>query len=330
MSDRYDLVSLGEVMLRLTPPKFERLRQTTRLDVCVAGSQLNVAANLAQLGKRTAFISKLPANELGLLARDTCQGYGVDTSHIKLVPGARMGVNYVEFGATPRAGVAVYDRQGSAASTLTRDDFDWPAILKQTRLAYTDGIFPGLSDSCREAALEFLTVARRLGCTTCFDVNYREHLWSAERARQVWETLLPHVDVVTTSRSVSEVVFGYSGADEAILKRYQNDFGCKVVCLTTREILGVLRGAWSSIGLMDRQIYRGQRYEFDVVDRFGTGDAFFAGFLYGYLERDVEYALNFGNAACALAHTIEGDVARMAAYEVDATLSEGYDLRIRR
>ena len=114
-----DVVCLGEVMLRLSPPKFERLRQATRLDVCVAGSQLNVAADLAQLGKRTAFVSLLPANELGVLARDACQGYGVDVSHLKLVDGARMGVNYLEFGATPRAGVAIYDRAGSAASTIT-------------------------------------------------------------------------------------------------------------------------------------------------------------------------------------------------------------------
>jgi 2-dehydro-3-deoxygluconokinase len=126
------------------------------------------------------------------------------------------------------------------------------------------------------------------------------------------------------------MVFGYGGSDEDILKRYQADFGCKIVCLTTREILGVLRGAWSGIGLADGHIYRGRRYEFDVVDRFGTGDAFFAGFLYGYLEQGVDYALNFGNAACALAHTIEGDVARMAAHEVTAILNEGYDLRVRR
>ena len=126
----HDLVSLGEVMLRMSPPRYERLRQATRLDVRVAGSQLNVAANLAQLGKRTAFVSKLPANELGLLARGACQGYGVDVSHLQLVEGARMGVNYLEFGATPRAEVAVYDRAGSAASSIAASDFAWTEITR--------------------------------------------------------------------------------------------------------------------------------------------------------------------------------------------------------
>src|SRR5215510_2029537 len=117
MSTTYDLVSLGEVMLRMSPPRFQRLRRASTLDIYVAGSQLNVAANLARLGKRTAFLTKLPDNELGLLAYDTCLSYGVDMSHVPLTPDTRMGVNYLEFTVTPRTGVTVYDRQNSAAST---------------------------------------------------------------------------------------------------------------------------------------------------------------------------------------------------------------------
>jgi 2-dehydro-3-deoxygluconokinase len=326
----YDLMSLGEVMLRLTPPKFERLRQMRQLDVCVAGSQLNVAANLAQLGKKTAFVSKLPDNELGLLARDVCSGYGVDMSYTRLVPNSRMGVNYVEFSATPRAGVAVYDRQNSAASTISPEDFDWEALARQTRIAYTDGILPGLSASCRAATLLYLQHANALGCVTAFDVNYREHLWTEETARTCWEELLPLVDIVVTNRSVSEAVFDFKGSDEEILRRYQENFGCKLVCLTHREMLGVLRGAWNCKALFESQIIEGRRYEFDVIDRFGTGDAFFAGLLYGYLEGDITFALNFGNAACALAHTIEGDVARLSAADVLPLLNETIDLRVKR
>ena len=326
----YDLVSLGEVMLRLSPPRFERLRQATRLDVRVAGSQLNVAANLAQLGKRAAFVSLLPGNELGVLARDACLGYGVDVSHLRLVDGVRMGVNFVEFGATPRAGVAVYDRAGSAASTITAIDFDWAGILSGARLAYSDGIFPGLGEGCFEATLAFLRTAREAGCVTCFDVNYREHLWTVERARAAWGQILPLVDVLATNRSVAEAVFGYAGTDVELLTRFRADFGCRTVCLTSREIDGVLRGAWSSQALHDGQMTQGRRYEFDVIDRFGTGDAWFAGFLYGYLDGDVAFALNFGNALCALAHTIEGDVARVSAADVLPLLDDEPDLRVRR
>src|SRR5829696_224747 len=325
----HDLVSLGEVMLRMSPPRYERLRQATRLDVRVAGSQLNVAANLAQLGKRTTFVSKLPANELGLLARGACQGYGVNVSHLQLVEGARMGINYLEFGATPRAEVAVYDRAGSAASSIAASDFAWSEITRGTRLAYTDGIFPGLGAGCFEATLAFLTAAREQGAVTCFDVNYREHLWTVERARAAWQEILPLVDILATNRSVSEQIFGYEGLDEDLLARYHDAFGCRTVLLTHREMFGVLRGAWSSAALDEGTIFQGRRYEFDVVDRFGTGDAWFAGFLYGTIERDVQFALDFGDALCALAHTIEGDVARVSVEEIMPLLTAEHDLRVR-
>lgn len=326
----YDLVSLGEVMLRMSPPRYQRLRRAHVLDVVVCGSQLNVAANLARLGKRTAFITKLPANELGLLALDDCRSYGVDVSHIQLVPGARMGVNYVEFSGAPRPGVAIYDRQHSAASAIAPGDFAWDAILKETTLAYTDGIFPGLSPSCREAALEFVRAAKHQRCTVCFDMNYREHLWTPPEARQAWGRLLPDVDVLVTNGWVSQNVFGYEGSDAEMAARYSGEFGCRVVCLTSRESTGLWRGAWSSLAVSDGQLYRGQRVEFEIVDRFGTGDAWFAGFLYGYLQGDIEMALNFGNTLCALAHTIEGDIVHVSADEVRALWETGYELRIRR
>jgi 2-dehydro-3-deoxygluconokinase len=325
----YDLVSFGEVLLRLSPPKFQRLRQATRLDVWTGGAQLNVAANLARLGKQTAFVSKLPATELGWLARDRIAGYGVDTTHLQFVPNSRMGVVYVDFSATPRVSTSVYDRKDSAASAMAPGDFNWDAILQNTRLAHTDGILPGLSAPCADAALEFLTSAHAHGCLTTFDMNYREHLWSAQDARTCFVQLLGQVDILATSRSVSEQIFGFAGTDEALLKQYRDQFGCKVVCLTAREIPGVLHGAWTSMALYENQLVQGERFEFDVVDRFGTGDAWFAGFLYGWLQGDVAYGLNFGNALCALAHTIEGDVAQTSVAEVNALLN-GYDLRIRR
>ena len=326
----YDLISLGEVMLRMSPPRYERLRRARRLDVHVAGSQLNVAANLARLGWRTAFLSKLPANELGVLARDACESYGVDMQHVRMVQAARMGVNYLEHTVAPRVSAIVYDRAGSAASTIRPDDFDWPAMLGITHIAYTDGIMPGLGQSCRKASLLFLRAARDAGCLTAFDVNYREHLWSEERAREAWSALLPLVDVVVTNRSVSEGVFGYAGTDEEMMRRYVEQFGSKVVVLTSREMFGILRGAWSSRALSEGEVVQGRRFEFDIVDRYGTGDAFLAGFLYGYTAEGVQYGLDFGNALCALAHTTEGDVAQVSPAEVEAMLGDDYSLRVRR
>lgn len=326
----YDLIALGEVMLRMSPPRYERLRRARTLDVQVVGSQLNVAANLARWGKHTAFVSKLPDNEFGLLAVDVCMSYGVDMSHVPLVSGARMGVNYLEFSKTPRPMTAVYDRKGSAASTTTPQDFDWEALVRGARVVYTDGIFPGLSASCREAATAYLGTAKRVGRITGFDVNYREHLWTTETARECWSTLLPLVDVVVTNRGVSEGVFGFTGTDEEIARQYHDMFGCQLVTVTTREIMGVESGAWSSIALYESKIIEGRRYTFDIVDRYGTGDVFTAGLIYGYLEGDVQFALNYANAACALAHTIEGDIAHLRPSEITPMLNETIDLRVRR
>ncbi|MEZ4667437.1 MAG: sugar kinase [Anaerolineae bacterium] len=231
----YDLVSLGEVMLRMAPPKYERLQRMRQLDVEVAGAQLNVAANMARFGKNSAFLSRLPDNALGVLAYDTCAAYGVDMQHVKIVAEGRMGINFLEFTATPRVGVTIFDRRGSAASTINVSDFDWEGIARQSRIFHTDGIMPGLSSTCREATLVYLRAARDAGCITSFDVNYREHLWTAETARECWEQVLPLVDVVVTSRSVSETVFGFGGTDAEIMQQYQAHFGHRLVCLTHRK-----------------------------------------------------------------------------------------------
>lgn len=328
-----DVVSLGEVMLRMSPPRYKRLRQTRSLDVEVAGAQLNVVANLARLGKRTAFISKLPDNELGILARDTCAAYGVDMQFVPLIPGARMGLNFLEFSATPRAPIAIFDRRGSAASTITPDDFEWGALLSGVRVAHTDGIFPGLSEGCAAATRLYLSTARAAGCATSFDLNYREHLWTPETARACWEQLLPQIDLLVANQSVTEIVFGFTGDEEATARWYQERFGCRWVSITHREIDGVLRGAWRALLLTSDTLVHGKRYTFDVIDRYGTGDAFLAGLIYGYLEHGEahpEFALNFGSALCALAHTVEGDIAQFSASEVLPLLNETFDLRVKR
>lgn len=328
----YDLVSLGEVMLRMAPPPYERLRRTRRLDVEVAGAQLNIAANLARFGKKTAFLSKLPDNEFGILARDTCAAYGVDMQYVPLIPGARMGLNFLEFTVTPRAPVTIFDRKGSAASSIEPADFDWAALLQGVAIAHTDGIFPGLSAGCREATKQYLTTARQQGCATSFDLNYREHLWTPETARACWSELLPQVTILVTNQSVTETVFGFSDTEENIARWYHEEFGCDWVCVTHREMDGVLRGAWRAVMFADGEVYAGRRYTFDIIDRYGTGDAFLAGVLYGYLEQraNPQFAVDFGCAACALAHTVEGDIAQFSAEEVLPLLNEVIDLRVKR
>lgn len=331
MSRTYDLVSLGEPLLRLSPPGSGQLRRARSLDAVVVGSQLNVAADLARLGRRTAFLSKVPDHALGDLVRDTVAGYGVDTSYILASDGGKLGVTYVEFSAAPRPPVAVYDRAGSAAAGITAADFDWDAILGASAMAYCDGIFPGLGDGCRRATEAFLTAARRQGSTAAFDLNYRAHLWTPHAARDAWGALLAYVDVLVTNRNASEAVFGYTGSDEEIARAYIDRFGCRVVCLTSREMDGLRRGAWNSRAFCaDGESYEAKRIEFEIVDRYGTGDAWCAGFLYGYAERGPAYGLAFGNALCALAHTIEGDVAHVSPADVERLMTNGRDIGVKR
>lgn len=327
----YDLVSLGELMLRLEPPKYERLRRTTHLRVRACGAQFNVTADLAALGKRTALITKLPDNELGYLAQSLAAGYGVDTSHIQFVDGARIGMVFAEFSVSPRGYVHIYDRVESAASTISPEDFLWRDILNQARFVYLDGIFMALGPRCFAAALEFIESAREAGCVICFDVNYRESLWETGEAIRAYAQILPYVDILVTNRQVSEHVFKYKGEDRELLGSYQEEYGCDIVCLTYREMVGVLKGSWSSLALFKGHVVESTPVEFDVVDRFGTGDAFLAGFIYGYMEtEDVQYSLSLGNALCALAHTTDGDVATFSIHEVRALIDDESTPTVRR
>jgi 2-dehydro-3-deoxygluconokinase len=197
-------------------------------------------------------------------------------------------------------------------------------------MVHTDGIVPGLSADCHACAYHWLSEGRLAGAVTAFDVNYREHLWTPQTARACWDMLLPLVDVVVTSRGVSETVFGWTDDDETLARRYHETFGCRWVAVTTREHEGVLRGAWNSLLLADGTIYTGRRYAFDIVDRYGTGDVFFAGLMQGFLQGDAAFAVAFANAACALAHTTEGDVAAFSAADVLPLLNETFDLRVKR
>jgi 2-dehydro-3-deoxygluconokinase len=333
-SKTYDLISLGEPLLRLSPRPGVPLRKADALELQVAGSQLNLAANLAQLGWRTAFLTKLPDNPLGWRTLDACRTYGVNVDHVSLVPGAKMGVTYVEFSAEPRAAEIVYDRARSAASTIAPADFDWADLARQTRLAYTDGLFPGLSASCRESTEVLVSAAKQAGTTTAFDMNYREHLWTAPEARDCWLRLLPKIDVLVSNRNVSEQVLGYGGSDEDLLKRYAGEFGCELVCLTYRETLSSRRGAFRSVALSGGnlgggKLLEGVRREFDIVDRYGTGDAWLAGLLFGLDCQGAQHGLDFAGAMIALAHTVFGDVPFVTKKQVESVLSghSGLDLR---
>jgi 2-dehydro-3-deoxygluconokinase len=291
------------------------------LDLHVCGSQGNVAANLARLGLKTAFATRVPDNALGLLVRDHFLSCGVAPSLIIPTPGFRLGLNFIEFGATPRASTAVYDRKNSAASTIAPGDFDWNTILAETRLAYTDGIFPGLSDSCRAAAHEFIAAAKRCGCLVGFDINYREHLWSPETAAEVLAPLLEKADILLTTRGDACTVFGYDASPEKTACLFHERFGCGIVCIAIGKVYGVLRGSVGTQVLNRGTVYESRQHEVDAIDRFGAGDAIGSGLIYCVLgNKEMQYAADFAAALGALDFTAPGDVAQVTPAEVEAIM----------
>ena len=327
----YDVVTFGEAMVRLSPPNSQRLEQTQSLDVHVGGAELNVAAGVTRFGMKSAWISKLPKNGLGYMIRGRAQAFGVDCSHIVWSDKGRAGLYFVEFGASPRASSVLYDRANSAISMIQPGEVDWPNVFKGSKHFHMSGITPALSTSATQVAAEALKAAKKAGCTVSYDLNYRKKLWTPAEAKKVQEPMMSDVDILITTEEDTNVVFGIKEKDyEAAAGKLAQTFKFKVVAITLREDLSVLRNNWTAIAYQDGKIYKDKKYEVEIVDRVGAGDSFTAGFLYAWLkEKDVQKGVQYGNAFAALKHTVPGDFNLCTMEEVETQL-KGAGLRISR
>ncbi len=323
-----DLVTFGEAMVRLSPPGHRRLEQATSLEVTVGGAELNVAAGAARLGLQTKWVSCLPDNPLGRMVRNKAREFGVDTSCIAWDPGARMGLYFVEYGASPRPSSVLYDRNPSAMNDL-RANFDWDAILDGARAFHATGITTALSERNAEQVATGLHTARAKGVLTSYDLNFRSKLWSKERARAVQEPLMGLVDVLMTTEEDVTTVFGIRASDcrEAARELAQR-FGCKIVTITLRGDISVLRNTWTAVACSDGSFYDDRTYDIEIVDRVGGGDAYAAGFLFGVLSGDVAKGVRYGNAFSALKQSSWGDFSWATLAEVEAQVAGSGGLRI--
>lgn len=323
----YDVVALGEAMLRLSPPNYMRLEQANSFDINVGGSELNTSVGVARFGLRTAWVTKLVKSPLGKMVANKAREHGIDTSHIVWTDKGRVGIYYLELGSMPRASRVIYDRKDSAVSKLGPGEVNWSTILKGTKLFLTSGITAALSPTCREATIEAINEAKKQGCKICFDINFRAKLWSAEEAKKCLSKILDKVDIIVTTQFDTEEVFGYKGSYEEIAKQLKDKFGCSVVAITLREVRTVLTGGWTSIALADK-LYKGKKYDIEIIDRVGGGDAYTAGFIYGYLTGDVEKAVAYGDALAALEHSIPGDLSWFTEDEVKKQIkAAGYRIQ---
>ena len=333
------LVTFGEAMIRLTPPAFRRLEQATSLDVHVGGAELNVAVGAARLGLESRWVSRLPENPLGRMIANRAREHGVDVSRVEWVRDGRAGLYFAELGAAPRPSSVLYDRAGSAMSGTTPGAFDWPRIFEGARWFHVSGVTPALSESAAAATAEALAAAKAAGLTVSYDLNYRSKLWSAERARAVQEPLMRFVDVLITTEEDTQVVFGVGGghgsgdtADtfERVARSLQDRFGFAAVAMTLRETPSVWRNAWSAFVVAGGERYDAPRYQVEVVDRIGAGDAFSAGFIFGRLViGGWDAAVAYGAALSALKHSIPGDFSFSTREDVELVL-KGVGLRVAR
>jgi len=341
----FDVVTFGEAMVRLSPPHFERLEQATSLDLRIGGGELNVAVGVSRLGLRSTWVSRLPNNALGKLIENRVRQAGVDTSNLIWSEEGRVGLYFLEFGAAPRASSVLYDRAFSAISAVKPDEIDWGRVLQGARWFHTSGITPALSDSAAAVALEALKAAKQAGVTVSYDLNYRSKLWPPDKAQAVQEPMMEFVDVLMTTEEDTKVVFkigAFSLGDDKgfaevsgesykdVARQLQEKFKFKAVAITLRENPLVWRNTWTAIAYADGQYFDDVKYELEVVDRLGAGDAFSAGFIYGYLtKKSYADALRYGNAFGALKHSVPGDFNWTTLQEVEGLL-KGASLRVAR
>jgi len=325
-----DVITFGETMIRLSPPNHRRLEQTNLLDVNIGGAEWNVATALSRLGISTAWVSRLTDNPLGWMIRNKAREQGVDTSHIVWTKGDRVGIYFVEFGASPRASSVLYDRMNSAISQIKPGEVNWEEVLRGSKWFHTSGITPALSPGAAQVTAEALKTARKFGCKVSYDLNYRARLWTAEEARKCQEPLMEYVDVLFSTEEDTKKVLGISVDNyREVAKKLAEKFNFEVVCITIREDVSVLRNRWTAIAYSAGKIYEDRTYDVEIVDRVGAGDSFSAGFIYGYLTGDVEKGLKLGNAYSALKHSIPGDTNWATLQEVENQIKSA-SLRISR
>ncbi|MGE5326386.1 MAG: PfkB family carbohydrate kinase [Deltaproteobacteria bacterium] len=341
----FDVVTFGEAMIRFSPPDYQRLEQTNSLDVQVGGGELNVAVGVARLGLKSTWVSRLPKNPLGRLMENRVRQAGVDASNILWAPDARMGLYFVEFGASPRPSSVLYDRANSAISAIQPGEVDWKKVLDGARWFHTSGITPALSDSAAEATREALQAAKQAGATVSYDLNYRAKLWKPDKAQAVQEPLMEFVDVLITTEEDTGVVFKIKAEGKTddrgfkeisvesykdVARRLADRFRFNAVAITLRENPLVWRNTWSAIAYAEGKFYDDVKYELEIVDRVGGGDSFSAGFIYGYLSKQTyDAAVRYGNAFAALKHTNPGDFNWSSLQEVE-NLLKGASLRVAR
>ena len=337
------VVTFGEIMMRLNPKGYGRFVQAGDFEASYAGGEANVAVSLANYGIQAAFVTKLPAHEIGQCAVNELRRFGVDVSKI-VRGGSRLGIYFVEKGASQRASKVIYDRKDSAIALARREDFDWDAIFEGADWFHFTGITPALGGELPAICLDACQTAKRKGLRVSCDLNYRGKLWDRETAGKVMSELMAYVDVCIANEEDMKDVFGIEAKDTdinagkinrqgyaAAAAELSARFGVPTVAITLRESLSASDNNWGGMLYENGTAYFSPRYSVRIVDRVGGGDSFGGGLIYGKLQGfDPQKAIDFAVAASCLKHTIEHDFNLVSVAEVEALVHGNASGRVQR
>lgn len=324
------VVTLGEIMLRLCTPGFDRFVQADSFEVIYGGGEANVAVSLSNYGFDAYYVTKLPKHEIGQAAVNALRRYGVHTDYIAR-GGDRVGIYFSETGASMRPSKVIYDRANSAIAEADVSDFDFDEIFKDAKWFHFSGITPAISKKGAEITKAAVKAAKKHGVTVSVDLNYRAKLWTPEEAQEVMRDLMQYVDVCIGNEEDASLCLGFTpkGLDvtkgkldvkgyEVIFKEMMEEFGFKYVVSSLRESYSASDNGWSACIYDGKEFYHSKKYDVRIVDRVGGGDSFASGVICGLLDgKSTKDALEFGVAASALKHTIRGDFNMVTRAEVE-------------
>ncbi len=325
------VVTMGEIMLRLSPPGYQRFSQAASFNACYGGAEANVAASLAQLGHTVSFLTKVPANPIGDAALYSLRSLGVDCSHVAR-GGDRLGIYFLENGASVRPSSVIYDRRDSAFTKAGAEEFDLDAIFRDAALFHLSGISPVLSPQAGALCLAAVKAAKEHHVTVSFDLNYRSRLWESQvkEKQRLLSEIISYADICFGNPRDAANCLGYTVPeldllhceyDDCIsreqLEKMADHYHLDTIITTQRNSISASDNGWSARLYTDQKLYTGSAYQLHIVDRVGGGDAFAAGVLHGHLQHmSPQDSLEFGIAAAAIKHTIPGDVNYISEAEV--------------
>ena len=337
------IVTFGEIMMRLNPEGYQRFVQADKFEATYAGGEANVAVSLANYGLAASFVTKLPANPLGESARNEVRRFGVSTEDI-VWGGPRLGIYFVEKGASQRASKVVYDRAGSSIALAKRGDFDWAKIFKGAKWFHFTGITPALGGELPTICMDALKYCKAHRITVSCDLNYRSKLWTKAESGKCMAKLVPYVDVLIANEADAADVFGivgkgsdvesgkldkqgYISVAEQLVKR----FGCKKIAITLRTSLSAFDNKWAGLLYDGKKAYFSPEYMIHIVDRVGGGDSFGGGLIYALATgKNPQAAIDFAVAASCLKHSIEHDFNHVTVAEVESLAAGNATGRVQR